>query len=78
MPSVNFSEKEWRAVCGAAASAFRIQRKDDAVLLNELASKMNKSLSLARMPRHSGLAQGKADFRAPGPIDAQLGIAAEG
>ena len=73
MASVNFSEKEYGAVAGAASDALRHRDMDDARTLNELASKMNKALTTAKFPGNSGLS-GKRKFQAPGPIDEQLGI----
>lgn len=75
MASVNFSEKEYGAVIGAAITALRRGDRQDAVLLNEMASKMNLALTRAAYPTVPGFAGvPRRKFRAPGPIDEQLGV----
>lgn len=74
MASVNFSEKEYFAVCGAAVAALHHGKSDYARLLNELASKMNKGLSAASNRPGSDMGLARRKWRAPGPIDEQLGI----
>lgn len=76
MASVNFSEKEYMAVASAAMDAYRHGDMQQAKALNELASKMNKTLSVVG---HSALIsfgprRGQRDWRAPGPIDKELGL----
>jgi hypothetical protein len=75
MASVNFSEKEYHAVAGAAMTAYQHRDLDDARALNELASKMNKALSIrsvSKLPLYGSAPA--ANWRAPGPIDKELGI----
>ena len=75
MASVNFSEKEYEAVCGAAMDAHRKGDLTNARLLNELASKMNHAITAARYPIAPGFrATQRIKYRAPGPLDDQLGI----
>lgn len=74
MASVNFSEKEAGAVAEAAVNALKNGYRDRAVQLNELASKMNKSLSVAGMSGMSNMGHERKKWRAPGPIDAELGL----
>lgn len=74
MASVNFSEKEYHAVCGAAVAALRMGKADYAAQLNELASKMNKGLSGASNRAGSDMGHARTKWRAPGPIDKELGI----
>ena len=47
MANVNFSQEEYGAVAGAALDAWRSGDRKDAATLNELASKMNKALSVS-------------------------------
>lgn len=78
MASVNFSEKEYEAVATAAYYALRKGDRDGASLLNELASKMNHALTGARHPATPGFrGVARKKYRAPGPIDKELGIAGE-
>lgn len=77
MASVNFSETEYMAVASGAMDAYRHGDMQQAKALNELASKMNKALSLASNKGLGGLS-GKGKFRAPGPIDKELGLSSSG
>lgn len=74
MASVNFSEKEYRAVAGAAMGALQAKDRAAAEILNELAAKMNKSLSVANFSGLSNMGRERKQWRAPGPIDKELGI----
>lgn len=74
MASVNFSEKEYRAVAGAAMVALSSGERQYAVLLNELASKMNKALSVANYAGLPNMGHQRKTWRAPGPIDKELGV----